>query len=148
MGFSSLTSSANHQVLVTSLSCILATSTYFSYGIQAAFIRSIVSINHSSTSNDLSVPENTAGCSLLKWVTFPGLCPQGVINKPWCKIFVCFYQFSIMLYRSLIWSFISLGPPWEEPEPSRFPCIFMSTRNWNMKRWEVSGSKWQMIMTE
>ena len=61
----------NHQVQATSLNCILAT--LFWPGIQAAFKRYVVLINHYSASKSFSVPENTACCSLLKSETFSGV---------------------------------------------------------------------------
>jgi len=82
MGFSSLASSAGHQVLATSFSCILATSNWFSLGIQAAFRRSVVSTNHYSASKGFSVPENTASCSFRKSDTFPSFCFRGKVNSP------------------------------------------------------------------
>ena len=59
MGFSSLASSANHQVLAISLSCILVIATWVSSRTRAAFRSSVVSIYHCSVFNGLSVPENT-----------------------------------------------------------------------------------------
>jgi len=149
MGFSSVASSANHQVLATSLSCILATSTWLSLGIRAALKRSVVSTSHCSASKGFSMPEKIAGCNLLKSDTLPGLCSRGATNSPWRRSSVCCCWFCIIHWSTLIRLSLSLlDPSWEVPGPLRFPRLSISElvegvarRSWKVKDWRVSGYK-------
>ena len=111
MGLSSLAFSASHQVLATSFSWILATSTWFSFGTRAAFKRSVVSISHCLASSGLSPPVNIAGCSRLKSDMLPDLCSLGAATNPCQRSSVCFYWFSIILWITLRISIFSLVGP-------------------------------------
>ena len=139
MGFSSLTSSATHQVLVTSFSCILATSTYFSLGILATFKRSVMSISHCSASRDFLVPEKTVGCNLLKSNIVPDLCSWDAVNNPGRKSSVyCCWLFIIpwsILIKSL---FSPLKLSREVPGTLRGPCLSISEL---AKRWQKEGAE-------
>jgi len=81
MGFSSLPSSASHQVLATSFSWILATSTWFSPRILAAFRRSVMSINRCSAPRGFSVPEK-----------FYMLQPSEIWHSTWPLLLGCSHQ--------------------------------------------------------
>ena len=149
MGFSSDASSANHQLLATSFSCILSTFTWFSSGIRAAFKRSVVSTNHCSASKGFSMPEKIAGRNLLKSDTLSGPCSRGATNSPWRRSFVCCYWLCIIPWSTLIIPSSSLlDPSWEVLGPLRIPRLSISElvegvtrRSWKVKDWRVSGFK-------
>ena len=142
MGFSSLTSSsASHQVLATSFSWILATSTWFSAGILAAFKRSVMSINHCSASRGFSVPENSASCNLLKSDIVPGLCSRGAVSNPCRKSSVCYCWLVIIPWSILIMSFSPYGPSREVSGPLHVPRLSIFELTEKMTEYEISGIK-------
>jgi len=126
-GFSSLASSASHQVLATSFSCILTIFTCFLLGILAAFKRLVISICHCFASRGFSVPEKTIGCNLLKSDTVPGLCSRAAVNNPCRKSSVCCYWLFIIPWSTvIISSFSLLELSREMPGPLHVPCLSIS----------------------